>query len=418
MSSPAVTVNGIAYRRPTRPVVVVCVDGGDPAYFDHARSAGIAPNIAAFEERGFGAIAESAMPSYTNPNNVSIITGAPPSVHGVSGNYFFDRATGAEVMMNDPEFVRCESVLAGFSQRGARVVAITAKDKLRRILAKGVDLKTSSIFSAERADECTQGEHGIDGVLALVGRPLPDIYSAELSLFTLEAGFRLLETAPPLLMYLSLTDYIQHKYAPGTPESDSFLAGLDDAVGRMAGLGAIVAVTADHGMSDKSRPDGSPNVVYLQDELDTTLGEGATKVVLPITDPYVVHHGSLGGFARVYCMGAPPPIAVMDVVQDLPGIAAVYDAATACAEFDLPLDGEGDVVVIADGATAVGSSEEAHDLSALEGHRLRSHGGLAERRVPFILSAPLNDQYAARADGPIRNYEIFDYAINGVAAVR
>ncbi len=398
--------------------MVVCVDGGDPAYFDHARSAGIVPNIATFEEQGFGAIAKSAMPSLTNPNNVSIITGTPPSVHGISGNHFLDKATGAGVMMNDPKLVRCESVLAGFSRLGARVVAITAKEKLRRILGKGVDLTNSAVFSAEHADVCAMGEHGIDNVLDLTGRPLPDVYSADLSLFSLETAVKLLQNDPPLLMYVSLTDYIQHKYAPGAPESDSFFAGLDDAVGRMADLGAVVAVTADHGMNDKSKPDGTPNVVFLQDLLDTRLGARTTKVVLPITDPYVVHHGSLGGFVRVYCEDRTTPEKVMNIVRTLPGIAEVLDAATACAQLDLPPDREGDVVVIADAGTALGSSEAFHDLSALGGHRLRSHGGLAERRVPFILSVPLNDEYAARADGPIRNYDILDYALNGTTAFR
>jgi len=261
-------------------------------------------------------------------------------------------------------------------------------------------------------------EHGIDNVLDLTGRPLPDVYSADLSLFSLETAVKLLQNDPPLLMYVSLTDYIQHKYAPGAPESDSFFAGLDDAVGRMADLGAVVAVTADHGMNDKSKPDGTPNVVFLQDLLDARLGARTTKVVLPITDPYVVHHSSLGGFVRVYCEDRTTSEKVMNIVRTLPGIAEILDAAAACAQLDLPPDREGDVVVIADAGTAIGSSEAFHDLSALGGHRLRSHGGLAERRVPFILSLPLNDEYAARADGPIRNYDIFDYALNGTTAFR
>ena len=409
-------VNGVKYRWPTRPIVVVCIDGGDPSYFDAALKAGISLNIERFMADGFSAVAEGVVPSFTNPNNMSIVTGSPQSVHGISGNFFLDPETGEGVMMNEPGFVRCESVLAEFSGRGARVVAITAKDKLRRLLGRNVDIGGGSInFSAERADQCTLEESGIEGVLKLVDMPLPDIYSAELSQFAMEAGVRILEKLRPDLMYISLTDYVQHKYAPGSPEAGDFYGKVDSALGRMAALGAVVGVTADHGMSDKSRADGSPNVIYLQDELDGAFGHKRTRVVLPITDPYVVHHGSLGGFARIYCYEGATPGAVMRFVGNLEGVEAVYDKASACARFDLPADREGDVAVIADAATAIGGSEGSHDLSGLEGHRLRSHGGTAVTRVPFILSAPLNDAYAARAATVrLRNFHIFDFAINGV----
>ncbi|MAG37659.1 MAG: phosphonoacetate hydrolase [Dehalococcoidia bacterium] len=413
----AVTLNGVTYQWPRRPVVVVCIDGGDPAYFDQAQRDGIIPNVERFMEHGFGAVADGIVPSLTNPNNLSIVTGSPPAVHGISGNYFLDPDTGAEVMMNDPGFVRSESLLAEFSQRKARVVAITAKDKLRRQLGRNIDLAGGSMnFSSEKADECTREANGIDNVLDFVGLPLPAVYSAELSLFVLEAGIRLLEQYRPELMYLSLTDYIQHKYAPGTPEINDFYAQLDDAFGRLAALGAVVGITADHGMNDKSKPDGSPNVIYLQDELDREFGPRRTRVILPITDPYVVHHGSLGGFARIYCYDGIAPEAVIQFAQELPGIEAVYDRVAVCAAFDLPPDREGDVAVSSAADTAIGASEATHDLSTLQGFRLRSHGGISERRVPFILSAPLNEAYAARAaSGTPQSYEIYDYAINGVA---
>ena len=412
----AVTLNDVTYRWPRCPVVVVCIDGGDPAYFEQAGRDGIIPNVERFMAQGFGAVSDGIVPSLTNPNNLSIVTGSPPAVHGISGNYFLDPDTGAAVMMNDPEFVRSESLLAEFSQRGARVVAITAKDKLRRQLGRGINIAGGSMnFSSERADQCTREANGIEQVLDLVGWPLPDVYSAELSLFVLEAGIKLLERDRPELMYLSLTDYIQHKYAPGTPEINDFYARLDDAFGRLAALGAVVGITADHGMNDKSRPDGSPNVIYLQDALDGEFGAGRTRAILPITDPYVVHHGSLGGFARVYCYDGVTPEAVMRVARELPGIEAVYDKAAVCAAFDLPPDREGDVAVSSTADTAIGTSAAAHDLSAIQGFRLRSHGGISERRVPFILSAPLNEAYAARAaGGTLQSYEIFDYAINGV----
>ncbi len=278
-------------------------------------------------------------------------------------------------------------------------------------------MRAAALISRQKkADKCNKRENGIENVLELVGMPLPDIYSPELSLFVLEAGIRLLETEKPLIMYLSLTDYIQHKYAPGEPEADRYYRDMDALFGRLHQLGAVVGLVADHGMHDKSNPDGSLKVVWLQDALDLEFGKGATTVICPITDYFVAHHGSLGSFVRVYCYRHTTPEAVMRLARKLPGIEAVHDKTTAARMFDLPIDREGDVVVISDGGTCIGTTPSAHDLSALDGHALRTHGGIAESRVPFILNYPLNETYAQRvARGGLRNFHIFDFAINGVA---
>ena len=243
--TPAFELNGVTYDWPKRPVVVVCIDGGDPAYFERGLSDGILPNIRRFREHGFSAVAHGVMPSYTNPNNMSIVTGSPQSVHGISGNYFLDPETGREHMMNDPVFLRSETLLEKFSAEGARVVAITAKDKLRRLLGRGLDFENGCVnFSSEKSDTCTMEENGIENVLDLVGLPLPDVYSADLSAFVLEAGIKILERGGVDLMYLSLTDYIQHKYEPGTPEINDLYTRLDSAFGR---LGRRRSRRGDHG---------------------------------------------------------------------------------------------------------------------------------------------------------------------------
>jgi phosphonoacetate hydrolase len=411
-----IRLNGVRYRWPERPVVVVCNDGGDPDYLDRALQDGIVPNIARFMRSGFSAIADCVVPSFTCPNNVSIVTGAPPSVHGISGNFYLEPTTGKAVVMTGPELMRSTTILAEFSRNGAKVASITAKDKLCHQLGKDMSIAGGSInFSSEKADKCSQRENGIDNVLKLVGMPLPDLYSAELSLFVLAAGIKLLQTVKPLVMYLSLTDYIQHTYAPGDPQANRYYRDMDEMLGRLHDLGAIVGLVADHGMRDKSNADGSRRIVWLQDILDRELGKGTTTVICPITDYFVAHHGALGSFVRVYCNNGAPPDAVMKLACKLPGIEAVYDKASAARKFELPIDREGDVVVISDAATCIGTTPAAHNLAALDGHALRTHGGIAESRVPFILNYPLNATYAARAAaGGLRNFHIFDFAINGV----
>jgi phosphonoacetate hydrolase len=416
MSERGIELNGVTYRRPSRPVVVVCIDGGDPAYFEQGVRDGVVPNVARFMETGFSAVADGDVPSFTCPNNMSIATGSPQSVHGISGNFFLDRDSGQAVVMTGPELLRSPTIMAEFSRRGARVASITAKDKLRRQLGKDMDFSRGSVsFSAECADRCTTEETGIEDALALTGMPLPDIYSPELSLFVLEAGIKLLEQQPMDLLYLSLTDYVQHKYAPGEREANRYYRNLDEMFGRLNALGVVLALTADHGMNDKSNADGSPKVIWLQDVLDARFGKGTATVICPITDRFVVHHGALGGFVRVYCHGSLDPQDVMGATRSLPGVEAVYDQATAARHFDLPLDREGDVVVVSQADTCIGASEADHDLSGLKGHRLRSHGGVSESRVPFILNRPLRAEYAARAAaGGLKSRQIFDFAINGV----
>src|SRR2546426_309980 len=324
-SAATVSVNGRSYHAPDRPVVVVCIDGSEAEYFERGLAAGTTPALARFQREGVYRLARSVVPSFTNPNNLSIVTGAPPAVHGISGNYFYDPATGQEVMMNDPKFLRCETILAALSHAGARVAVVTAKDKLRRLLGHGMQ---GICFSSEKADQTT---------------------------------------------------------------------------------------TADHGMNAKAHPDGTPQVVYLRPLLEALVGPGRARVILPITDPYVAHHGALGSFATIYLDDAAQGRAVASRLGATPGIAEVYDNAAGCARFELPRDRVGDLIVIGDAHTVLGKSPAEHDLSLLE-EPLRSHGGVSEQTVPFVINRPLADAHArrlARADD-LRNFDLFDYVLNGV----
>ncbi len=407
-----VEANGRQYRRPARPTVVVCFDGFDPAYLERGLTDGILPALARCRDGGFSALADSVVPSFTNPNNTSIVTGVLPAMHGISGNYYLDRRTGEEVMVTDARLLRCETILGRMSQAGVRVAAVTAKDKLRRMLAHNL---RGIAFSSQCAGEATEVENGISGVEALVGRGTPDQYDPDLSLFVMDAGVRLVEHGMAELLYLSLSDLVQHAFAPGEPASDQFHAAVDARIGRLIELGAVVGVVADHGMNDKARPDGTPRVVFLEDELEARFGVGAARVICPITDPFVRHHGALGSYVRVYARNGVEPGAMMAAVADLPGVELVLTGEAAAFRYGLPAEFEGDFAVIGDRGTVLGATAREHDLSGLAGHRLRSHGGLAEQRVPFLLSHPLTPEYQNRVSrGDLRNFDVFDFALNGV----
>jgi len=406
-----VSVNGRDYAWPKHPLAVICCDGSEPAYMEIAMQAGLMPNLKRIIAKGENLRGLSVIPSFTNPNNLSIVTGRPPAVHGICGNYLIDPATGTETMMNDPKWLRAPTIFEAFQKQGAKVAVVTAKDKLRLLLGKGLVFDGTAVaFSSEKADKANLKDNGIGNVCAMVGMPVPEVYSAELSEFVFAAGVKLLATMTPDLMYLSTTDYVQHKYAPGSAGANAFYAMMDTYVGALDDGGATLVIVADHGMKDKHLADGSPDVIYLQDVLDQRLGAGKTKVILPITDPYVVHHGALGSFATVYAYG--PAVAdVMAEISAQPGIDVVLKKDDGCARYELPEDRMGDIIVISGGpkgSKVIGTSRHKHDLSGLN-EPLRSHGGLTEQEVPIITNRKLKNLHA-----PLRNFDAFALGCNNI----
>ena len=408
-------VNGRQYALPKHPTVVVCVDGCEPDYLAQAVAGGHTPwlarTLADGGKNGTALIADCVVPTFTNPNNLSIVTGAPPSVHGICGNFLFDVESGTEVMMNDPKWLRAPTILAALAGAGKRCAVVTAKDKLRLLLGKGMDLNKGSLcFSSEKADSATMAGNGITGVVDLVGKPVPSVYSADLSEFVFAAGVQLMRRPTglrPDVMYLSTTDYIQHKHAPGTPGANDFYAMMDGYLGQLDDMGCVIALTADHGMNAKVWMDGKPDVIYLQDQLDAWLGVGVARTILPITDPYVVHHGALGSYATIYLPAATIADAAKRIAQ-LRGVERVLTRAEAAQAYELPADRIGDLVVVSERFTVIGTSASRHDLSALE-VPLRSHGGVSEQRVPLIINRPIAGLETQRR---WRNFDAFDLALN------
>lgn len=373
------------------------------------------------------ALVRTVMPTFTNPNNMSIVTGCPPAVHGICGNFFLD-AAGKETMMNDPSYLRAPTILASLSTAGTPVACVTAKAKLLRMLTSGLDSRHSFGFSVEFAgsDATTAALHdsaGIEGGAAVLhprwGSKPPTIYEHDCSIYCLESGPRLLQTswvarvpeAAPVL-YLSTTDYVQHKYAPGTPEANEFYSKVDAVLKELHDLGAIVGLTADHGMSSKVKADGTPSVIFAETEL-ASRGIDAT-VILPVTVPYVVHHAALGGYAVVYLRdrSADRSAAAIAALRSLPGVEAVLRRGEAAEKFELPADRLGDLVIVADQSTVIGRTPEHHDLSHVPS--LRSHGALVEQWVPLWVNRPLTSEWQALLSaGSGRNFDLYDVLLNG-----
>ncbi|MGA1652180.1 MAG: phosphonoacetate hydrolase [Burkholderiaceae bacterium] len=399
-------VNNRRYSKPRQATVVVCIDGCEPDYVAQAVAAGYTPWLKATLDAGTSLVADGVVPSFTNPNNLSIVTGVPPRVHGICGNYLYDPESQREVMMNDPKWLRAPTLFAAMSEAGVKVAIVTAKDKLRQLLGHG--MVGGICFSAEKADQVSLAVHGIENVLNLVNRPLPSVYSADLSEFVFACGVALMRNKQADILYLSTTDYIQHKYPPGSEQANHFYQMIDRYLAELDAMGCVIAITADHGMNAKVGMNGMPDVIYLQDWFDQQIGLGRARVILPITDPYVVHHGALGSFATVYL---PDEVAKKDIIHELAGMrgmACVLSREEAALSFELPEDRIGDLVCVSSRFTVIGTSASRHDLSGLDAP-LRSHGGMSEQGVPLILNRPIPGLDMNRR---WRNFDAFDLALN------
>lgn len=403
----SVETNGRRYEAPASCAIVICLDGCEPTYLDVAIERGLMPNLKRIQQNGTSRIAHSVIPSFTNPNNMSIATGRPPAIHGICGNYLFEPKTGEEVMMNDVRFLRAPTIFSTYYAAGARVALVTAKDKLRALLGHGLSFHDDRAicFSSECADHATKAVNGIDDASAWLGCPVPEVYSSELSEFVLAAGVKLLTDWRPDVMYLSTTDYIQHKFAPEEQGALNFHAMVDGYLGQLDELGAAIILTADHGMKPKHDGAGNPAVVYVQDLLDDWLGIAAARVILPITDPYVVHHGALGSFATAYLPDGMDTREISERLAAIEGIMLVISRDEAVQRFELPADRIGDIIIISSENMTIGTSSDRHDLAALK-KPLRSHGGLTEQEVPFIVNRKIDLPTAPK----LRNFDAFHFA--------
>jgi phosphonoacetate hydrolase len=282
--------------------------------------------------------------------------------------------------------------------------------------------KESDVFLYSRGISVQAANEGVDqGIdfVKLVGRAPPSIYDHDVSVYTLEVGYRLLQQdlqrSKTGIYYLSTTDYVTHKYAPDTNEAKQFFSSLDRIIGQIDATGAVVGVTSDHGMNDKSGYAGNPRVVYLQSILDEMKVPGL--VVLPITDPHLLHHAGLGGFATIYLDDKSHITKVMQRLRTESGVYTVLGKDDACRGLDLPGDLIGDMVVLGDQNTVVGKTPQHHDLSALNKCRLRSHGGLDESTVPMLVNKPLDlEVQRLLTRGKLRNFDLFEVLLNTIKA--
>ncbi|MBC7234206.1 MAG: alkaline phosphatase family protein [Chloroflexi bacterium] len=351
--------------------VVLCIDGLDPSYIEATPT----PAIDDLAAAGYYAVGQAVVPTVTNVNNVSIVTGTPPNEHGITANYVLDPRTGRETYMESAEFLCRPTILDRARRRGLSTAALTAKQKLLDLVGQGADYA----LCAEAPDAEMVQKLG----------PPPDIYAPDLNLWLLKALALLLREQDPDLVYCATTDGMMHRYAPESLESQAHIRGLDVALGHIAEDAPRhrILLTADHGMSGKE----------WGVDLEKALASGGivARAIPIIKDRYVVHHGNLGGAAYVHLADLGALDQACALLSEIPGVEEVHPRQQAADRFQLMAERIGDLLVLADAYTVFGTFEAVRVPV-----RLRSHGSRHEGAIPILA-------YGPEAGGDYkRNYEL------------
>jgi phosphonoacetate hydrolase len=339
--------------------LIICLDGIGPDYLAHAP----VPTMDELGRRGWRAVGQGAMPAVTNVNNVSIITGTPPAVHGITANYYHDRAGGRAVYMESPDFVLTPTIFERAADKGRRSALITAKDKLRTLLERGA----TEVISAESPPAW---------LVEMIGPP-PPILSVEVNHWLFRAALALCRKSTPDLLYLSTTDYAQHMHPPESEASQANMAALDSLLADLLSSGSEfnTVITADHGMTAKTRGLDLGQIL-------AAAGIAAEAVPI-IKDRYVAHHQNLGGAAYIFVETLDQLDETTSALLGERGVESVWTRDQAAVEFALHRDRIGDLFVLAERETVFGDLPAPRQEVAV-----RSHGGLHTRPVPIIAHGP------------------------------
>lgn len=334
--------------------IIVMVDGLDPEYLECCPT----PRLRELADGGFMLEAKAMMPTVTNVNNVSLITASYPQDHGITSNYWLNQQDASEHYMESAEYVQSQTMFQRAQDVGARSLLVTAKDKLRRLLSSGTTLNVSS-------------EQPPDWVAAGVGEP-PPIYSIEVNQWVMNAANYILGREHFDLVYLTTTDFAMHTFPPEHPESARHLSLLDEAIGKIMDTvpQARIMITADHGMSSKSK---------MIDVEGVLADKGISSRAVPvIKDKYTVHHSNLGGCIYVYLENGDTASA-LDVLNSTEGVDRAFSREEAAEKFQLMPQRIGDIMVLGSESVVFGNPAEVTMPDTL-----RSHGSLYEERVPII----------------------------------
>ncbi len=336
-------------------LLFICLDGCSPEYIEKSPT----PNLDRLAKEGFYKEIRAMVPTVTNINNVSLVTGTYPKIHGITANYFLNPKTGKGTYMESADYILTETIFEKGKAVGRSSALLTSKDKLRILLNRG----TSISMSVERP---------LKWIIDKIGPP-PSIYSIEADLWLLKAACELLSKKFIDLMYLSTTDYVMHKFKPGDAQSEYYLQEIDRLIGKIVNIDSNIEtiITADHGMSNKTKALDLGRILADQ--------EIQCEVIPIIKDRYIIHHQNMGGAAYIYLEKKSDFDQAIAILLHLEGVEEVISRQEASQRYNLFPQRIGDIFVLADKNTVFGRLRKD-----FEEVNIRSHGSIHEQKIPLI----------------------------------
>lgn len=341
-------------------IVIGMYDGFGMDYFD----ASPLPVFHAMAREGFFKPVSAVFPTVTNANNASICCGAYPKDHGITGNSYFNEATGEADYMESADFIRMPTIIQRAAARGVKSALLTCKVKTIHLLGRGAE-----IAIAAEAPPAQWVER--------YGKP-SNIYSREINYWLWEVAVDILKSRPDIgLLYVHTTDYPMHMWAPAARESKEHMERLDGllAAARAAAPDAVFLLTADHGMNYKKR-------CWDLFKACRDLGSEVRFALSAEKDRYVKHHRTFGGAAWVWLNSPKDEDKVAAALMGLKGIEAVLPRRDAAEKFGLMPERIGELAVFGDADTVFGELDTP--MEELEAG-YRSHGSLHESSIPLII---------------------------------
>ncbi len=342
-----------------RKAIILMLDGFGIEYFRESDM----PVLKKMAKDGFFHEGKAVFPTLTNANNISIVCGSFPQIHGVTTNCYLDPITGKPAFLEDSGFLKSPTLFEMAARQGIRSALVTGKSKTIGILGGSVDAG----LSAQDADPETIRDFGIP----------PDIYSSEVNVWIMRSGMKILQSRPDIdVLYIHTTDYPMHMWAPEDERSLGHLSRLDSLIGEMADRypDAVFLVTADHGMNPKKE------CLDLEKILRAS-GFPVRAAISPVADRLVKHHGGHGGVSYIYLADRSRRDEILDFLSGLKGVDTALPSEDAAISYRLDKDRIGDIVVGADRQTVFGTLEQ--ERAALnEGYR--NHGSRFEEAIPLI----------------------------------
>lgn len=342
----------------------------------------------------------AVMPTRTNPNHASLLTGLHAEAHGIVGNAYAPRGAAHAEKMDDPALFRVETLLTVVERRtpARRTVAAFGKPKLARLFGPGGRQRAPDVLWSPEALPATRRDPAAG-------------YAGDAD--TMAALLAAIADAEPDFAVVNLAgvDLAAHANGPESPKVTAAVGEADAAIGRLvdalvghdAWRRSVVVVTADHGFDDVARRPGRDEPVIV---MSRVLAKDAADVagVLVVGDGGVAHVYDARATAGALGEAAPRLAKVAMVARATPGVAEVLARlpvpgvrllAEAHPDWHLAADERiGDLLLVA--ARGHVFVEDGGVEGALPGN----HGGPGERAIPLVVSGGHPRLRRASAGGP------------------